>query len=118
MLQCQFQELQFQAKEVWASISRVTKLEAKLKETMVRGGEMFVQGQDSIKKELAKHFSVEEFSWIDDMFLNEKDEDKDGQDKERIIEDNPPDPASIVIEIPEPITEAREEATDDVPPTL
>lgn len=120
MLQRQVQKLWSQAKESQAATSRVAKLEVELEETVARGGEIFVQGQDSVKRELAKRFPAKDFSWIDDIFSDEKDveENENGQDKERTIEDNSPDPASIVIAIDESIAEAREEATDDVPPAL
>lgn len=80
---------------------------------------MFIEGQDSFKKELVKNFLAEDFAWIDDIFPKEEDdEDEDGQDEERPTEDNPSDPASNVITIDENVTEVWEEATDDVPPAL
>lgn len=79
---------------------------------------MFIEGQDSAKKELLKCFPTEYFSQIDDIFPEEE-EDEDEQE-ERQSEDNPPNRASIdnVIEIDENITEAQEEATEDVPAAM
>lgn len=45
---------------------------------MARVGEIFIEGQDSVK-ELVKCLPTEEFVWIDDIFL-EKEEDE--QEKE------------------------------------
>lgn len=78
--------------------------------------EMFVQSQDSVKKELLKHFSAKDFSWIDDIFPHEEEEDR--RDKEGLIEDNPPGAASTAIASDKPITGIRVEAADDVPPAL
>lgn len=51
---------------------------------------MFIQGQDFIKKELAKCFPIEDFAQIDDIFLEENEnKDKDGQDEERFFESAP-----------------------------
>lgn len=36
-------------------------LEAELHDILVQGGEMFIKGQDLIRKELIKHFPIEEF---------------------------------------------------------
>lgn len=38
---------------------------------------MFVEGLDLVKKELVKHFPIEEFAWIDDIFLEEEGENED-----------------------------------------
>lgn len=44
LLQCQVLELQGQAEETRAASTMVVVLEAKLKETVTYGGEMFIQG--------------------------------------------------------------------------
>lgn len=62
LLHRQVQELQCQAEEAWVASTRIIKLEAKLHETVTQDREMFVQGQDSIKKGLLKGFSTEDFS--------------------------------------------------------
>lgn len=43
LLQCQVLELQAQPEGAQAASTRVTELEAELKETMAQGGEMFIQ---------------------------------------------------------------------------
>lgn len=48
--------------EAQATTSKVAELEAKFKEIVAWDGEIFIQGQDSIKKELVNHFPVEDFS--------------------------------------------------------
>lgn len=45
---------------------------------------MFVDGQDSVKKELIKRFSTEDFSWFDDIFLEEEEEDEQEEDTKDI----------------------------------
>lgn len=77
---------------------------------------MFVQGQNFVKKALLKCFPADDFSWIDDIFPDEEDE--DGWDMEGIIKDNPPDLASTAIASDEPVTEVRAEMTNNVPPAL
>lgn len=64
-------ELQVQAEEAQVTSIRVTELEAELQKTVAQGGEMFIQGQGSIKKELLKYFPSEDFSWIDNIFSEE-----------------------------------------------
>lgn len=64
---------------------------------MAQGGEMFVEGQDSVKKELVKRFSSENFAWIDDI-LPEEEEGEDEQEEER-IDDIDRVPAENVIDI-------------------
>lgn len=118
MLQHQVQKLQFQVEKAQAATSRIVELEAVLEKTVVRSREIFIQGQDFVKRALAKRFPAEDFSQIDDIFPDEKNEDENGQDEERTIEENAPDPASIVIAIDEPVIEDREETIDDVPPAL
>lgn len=58
---------------------------------------MFVEGQDSVKKELVKRFSSENFAWIDDI-LPEEEEGEDEQEEER-IDDIDRVPAENVIDI-------------------
>lgn len=53
-----------------------------------------------LKKELFRHFPIEDFSWINDIFP-EEDEGEEG-----MTEDNPHNPASIVND--ESMLEARE----------
>lgn len=75
---------------------------------------MFIEGQDSIKKELVKHFPIENFAWIDDNFLEEE---EDEQEEEQ-TEDNTTDQVSTenTIDIENiNVIEAREEETEDVP---
>lgn len=74
---------------------------------------MFVEGQDSVKKELVKRFPIEDFSWIDDIFPKEEEED---EQEERQSGDNPSTQASIdgVTEINKNKIEGREKATEDV----
>lgn len=48
---------------------------------------MFVQGQYFIKKELIKRFSAEDFSWIDDIFPEEEED----EEEEGLTKDNPTD---------------------------
>lgn len=49
-----------------------------------------------MKRKLIKHFSMEDFPWIDDIFLEEeKDKDEERQDEERPTKDNPADLASM-----------------------
>lgn len=80
---------------------------------------MFIQGQDFIKKELAKCFPIEDFAQIDDIFLEENEnKDKDGQDDERSTKDNPSNSTSNIISIDKNLIEAWEETTDDVHPAL
>lgn len=86
----------------------MAKLKAELKETVARDGEMFLQGQDFVKKEFAKRFPAKKFSWIDDIFLDKEDENENGQDEDRTIEDNPPVPTSTVIVIDKSVIEVRE----------
>lgn len=111
--------MQSQTEENQAASTRIAELDAELQETMARGREILVEGQDSIKKELVKRFPFEDFTWIDDIFPKEdEDEDEDGQNEERTIKDNPPDSASTIIAIDEHVIETWEEAIDDVPPAL
>lgn len=84
-LQCQVQELQSQAQESRAIINRVTELKAEFQETVAWGGQIFVKGQDFMKKELIKLFPIEDFSWIDNIFPKEEDEDQDVHGKKRPI---------------------------------
>lgn len=79
---------------------------------------MFVQRQDSIKKELVKHFSAEDFYWIDEIFSDEENEDDNRQDEKRTIEDNLPYLASTAAAIDEHVIKVREEKTDNDPPAL
>lgn len=90
MLQRQVQELQSQVEENWATSTRIIELEAELQETLAWGGEIFVEGQDLVKKELVKWFPSEEFSKTDNIFLEEEG-DNDEQDEEEQVEDNPTD---------------------------
>lgn len=59
-------------------------------------------------------------SWIDDIFPDKEEEDEGRQDEERLVKYNPSNPTSDknVIAIADNVIEAREEATDDVPPAL
>lgn len=41
---------------------------------VARDGEMFVKGEDSVKKELIKCFATENFFWISDIFPKEEEE--------------------------------------------
>lgn len=56
---------------------------------MVRGREMFVEGQDSMKKELIKRFLTENFSWIDDIFTEDDNEEQEAKERQE-DENNPP----------------------------
>lgn len=42
---------------------------------------MFVQGQDSVDKELTRRFPAEEFSWINDNFPNEEEDEEEGEEQ-------------------------------------
>lgn len=77
---------------------------------------MFIEGEDSIKKEGIKHFPTEDFSWIDDIFPEEEEDEQ----KEGDIEDNPLNRVSYenVIDIDENLTEAQQEVTKDIPPVM
>lgn len=100
----------------------MAELEVEFQETVAWGREMFVQEQDSIKTELIRRFPTEDFSWIENIFLNEEDWDKDGWEEEGVIEDNPPDQAPSIIannEIASEVaSEVWEEAINDIPPTV
>lgn len=90
-------------------------LEAELEEMVAQSREMFVLGQDSVKKELINRFPIENFSWMDDIFLDEEGEDKDRQDEERKIKDNLLDPTSTILEIDDHATDQEEETNNDSP---
>lgn len=68
---------------------------------------MFIEGEDSVKKERIKQFPIEDFSWIDDIFPEEEEDEQ----KEGDIEDNPLNRVSYenVIDIDENLTEAQQE---------
>lgn len=83
-LQWQVQELQSQAQKNRATIDRIIDLEA-LKEMVALGGEMLIEDQDLVKKELLKHFPTEEFSQIDDIFPKEEEEDEQEECRMEII---------------------------------
>lgn len=83
--------------------------------------EIFVKGQDLIKNELVKRFPTEDFTWINDSFAKEdedEDENEDGQNDERPTEDNPSNPAFNIIVVDKSVIEAWEEAINYVPPAL
>lgn len=61
-LQWQVQARQAKAIEKQATNDRVTELKHELKDTMAHSGEMCIEGQDFVKKELTKHFLIEDFS--------------------------------------------------------
>lgn len=42
--------------------TRVAELKIEFKETVAQGGEIFIQGRDSVKNELMKHCPLEDFS--------------------------------------------------------
>lgn len=90
----------------------MAKLEADLQETMAWDGEIFIKGQDSMKKELIRHFSTEDFSWIDNIFLDEEDEDGEGEEQ---AEEYPTNRVSTNTVIENNIIEIREES-ENVPP--
>lgn len=46
----QVQMLQAQAQEIEPLLKKVAELESELQRTVARGGEMFVEGQDSVKE--------------------------------------------------------------------
>lgn len=98
-----------------ATIDRVVELEVELHETVARGREMLVEGQDSVGG-ADQALSSWGFSWIDDIFSEEEDEDKDRQNEKRLNEDNPYDPASAgnIIDV-ENVIKAQKEETKDVP---
>lgn len=77
---------------------------------------MFIEGEDSVKKERIKQFPIEDFSWIDDIFPEEEEDEQ----KEGDIEDNPLNRVSYenVIDIDENLTEAQQEVTKDIPPVM
>lgn len=79
ILQWKVQEQQSQAQEKRATTDRITELEAELQETVAQGGEIFVVGQNSVKKELVKSFPIENFAWIDNIFLEEEEDKQEGQ---------------------------------------
>lgn len=58
---------------------------------------MFVEGQESVKRELVKRFPSKDFSWIDDILLEEK-EDEDEHEEER-IDDIDRAPAKNIIDV-------------------
>lgn len=62
LLQYQVLELKAQADRAQAASTRIAELEAELKKIVAQSGEIFIQGQDSVKMELMKHFSFENFS--------------------------------------------------------
>lgn len=77
---------------------------------------MFIEGQDSIKKELAKRFPTKDFVQIDNIFHEEEEEDKQ---EEVHIKGNLTDGVSTEnIDIDENVTEAREEETEDISPPI
>lgn len=55
---------------------------------MAWGGEIFIEGQDFIKKELIKRYLLEDFSWIDDILPKEE------KEEERQNDTHPSDPTS------------------------
>lgn len=65
-LQQQVQALQAEAMEKRASTDKVAELEKEFKDMVACGGEMFVEGQNSVKK-FIKCFPIENFSWIDEI---------------------------------------------------
>lgn len=65
--------MQSQAQETRVAIDRVVGLEVEFQEMVAWGEEMFIQGQDYVKNELIRQFPTEEFSWTDDIFLDEED---------------------------------------------
>lgn len=77
---------------------------------------MFIEGQDSVKKEMIKHFSTEDFAWIDDIFLEEEgeyeQEEERIEDIDRVFVEN-----AIGVENMN-VTETREEETANIPPPL
>lgn len=86
---------------------------------MAHRGEMFVEGQNSVKKELIKRFSMEDFSQID--MLPEEGEDEGQEEERQENETNPSDSASSennIIVIDDNITGAWEEHTKENPPNL
>lgn len=54
ILQCQVQELQSQVEQACATTYKVAELEVEFQDMIAWGGEMFIQGQYSIKKDLIK----------------------------------------------------------------
>lgn len=99
-----------------AAFNRIVKLEAELQETVARRGEMFVEGQDSIKKEVVKKFPSKNFTWIDDIFLEEGDEGE--QEEEGQAKENPTSRVSVdnVIDIENnDVVETREKGFEDLP---
>lgn len=91
----------------------MAELEAELQEMVARGREIFVQVQDSLKKELTRRFPAEDFSWIDDIFPDEE-----GEGEEQ-AEENPTNWVFIdaVIDIENTnVIQTREAKPEDVPP--
>lgn len=80
---------------------------------MAWGGEMFVQGQDSVMKELIRRFPTYDFFWINDIFSDEEDKNEEGEEQ---AEDNPTNRVFMDIVIENNIIETQEEEYEDVPP--
>lgn len=66
-LQRQVHVLHAQAIVNQATIVSVTELENELKEAVARGGSLYVETQDAMKKELIVGFPTEDFFWIDSI---------------------------------------------------
>lgn len=69
---------------------------------MAWGRGMFVQNQDSVKKELIRGFPSKDFSWIDNMFPDEdEDEEEEEEEDNRVSIDTIVDVKNNVIETQE-----------------
>lgn len=79
---------------------------------------MFIQDQDSVKKELVKRFASKVFSQIDDIFSEEED---DVKEEEGCVEKTPNDRVSThnIIDVKNSdIIETRVEEFENIPPPM
>lgn len=117
-LQWQVQALQAEAMEKWATDDKVIELKNELKDMVARGGDMFIEGQDSMKEELIKHFLIEDFSWIDDILPKEDDKKEQEGEEGRKDENNPFSPTSTennASPADDNVIKGRREGTKDSP---
>lgn len=117
-LQWQVQARQAKAIEKQATNDRVTELKHELKDTMAHSGEMCIEGQDFVKKELTKHFLIEDFSQIDKIFHD--DDDKQKEEERQEDENNPSSLTSTRnhVNIDDGVGETREEEIEENPHVL
>lgn len=59
--------------ESWAVAIRVPQLEQEPDETASWAGKLDIEAQESLKKEIAVHFTTKDLSWIKELILEDKD---------------------------------------------